>query len=47
MGGFIGGAVALVVGAALATVTVLGVIDSQTSATDQPVSRTIDYGTTN
>ena len=47
MGSVIGGAVALIVGGALATATFMGFISAQTSANDHPVSRVMDYGTTN
>lgn len=48
MGNVVGGAIALIVGGALATATFMGFINAQTSANnDQPVSRVMDYGTTN
>jgi hypothetical protein len=46
VGSYVGGVVALVVGAGLAVATVFGIVQSQNSAEDQPVeAQVMDYGT--
>ncbi len=53
MTGFIGGAVALLVGGGLATATIVGIVSNQTSKAQDPLpdgqslqSQVMDYGST-
>jgi hypothetical protein len=47
VGGIIGGVVALLVGGALATATIVGIVSSETSKNEKslsPSSQVLDYG---
>jgi hypothetical protein len=46
VGGFIGGAVAVVVGGALAFATVIGVVNVVNGSPSQPDASVMNYGTT-
>lgn len=45
MGGFLAGAVAVVVGGSLAFVTAIGVVNVTSSSATQPTTNVVDYGT--